>query len=365
MLGLALAASLPLVASRPTTASAAQPPSIRFTRGSEAAVGKAAATRPYTVAVLGDGFGEALAEGLKLNFVNQPAVAILQKTHAPFGLSQDAMFEWTIAAQNMFAGPDHVDAAVIMLGANDMVPLKENRTTIDPQAPRWKQLYGDRVETLAALFRAKNIPLTWVGLPIVQDAALSAEFVVLNEIIRDRAVKAGASYVDSWEAFVDEGGKYDQVGPDLNGRIAKLRTADGIDFTQAGARKLASFVETNIRQGRDKAKPAPVDPSGITIPTQPDFDNALQVDISAQIRREAGVAAPPSSHPDDAPGRTPQIGPVITITAPALATDGHLAEKNASMLAGLDGTLTRRALVEGLPIQPKPGRTDDFSWPRP
>ncbi len=322
-----------------------------------AARGAPSEARPFTVAVLGDGFGEVLAEGLRMNFAGQTDVAIVNKAHAPFGLSQDAQFDWTVAARNLFASQTPPDAAVVMLGANDTQPLREGQTTVAFGSPRWTELYGDRVQALAALFRDKGVPLTWVGLPVTGDATLSGDFSAINEVVRDRAAKGGASYVDSWDAFVDENGQYSQTGPDLNGRVAKLRLSDGLDFTRVGARKLASFVEPDLRQDRETAA-APPDPADVTVPAQPE---ALDIDINAQIRREAGLPA------ISAPGESARpAGPVIALTAPALAQDGRLVERTRGPdLAEIGGTLAQRTLVQGQPVQPKPGRMDDFAWPRP
>ncbi len=321
--------------------------------------------QPFTVAVLGDGFGEALAEGLRINLADQPGVAILEKTHAPFGLLQDAQFDWTVAAKNLFAGADRVDLAVVMLGIGDVQPIKDGTATAEFGAARWAQLYGDRVAALAALFRDRRVPLVWVGLPVVQDPDLSAALAALNEIVHDRAEKAGARYVDSWEAFVDDEGRYAAAGPDLNGRTARLRGSDGVDFTRAGERKLASFVESDIRQVRDRAAGPSADRSAVVLSEQPGFDNALQIDINAQIRREAGQPALPGL--PAAPGLPGQdgsaaVGPVIAITAPVLATDGQLARTTEPLPAATG--LVGRALVQGQPIAPKPGRMDDFAWPR-
>lgn len=321
------------------------------------------AARVFTVAVLGDGFGDVLADGLRMNYANQSDTAVLNKTHAPYGLSQDASFDWLVAARSLFASQGPVDAAVVMLGAQDTRPLRDGSVTVAPGSARWTALYGDRVQALAALFRDKGVPLTWVGLPVAGDPRMAADFSALNEILRDRAAKGGASYVDSWDAFVDENGQYSQTGPDLNGRRVKLRLSDGLDFTRAGARKLASFVEPDLRQDRDRTRPVPADPSAVTVSAQPE---ALNIDINAQIRREAGLAALPSSGPGEGGRPSAPTGPVVTLTAPALASDGRLVEPAASpALADLGGTPTQRALVQGQPVQPRPGRMDDFAWPRP
>ena len=59
--------------------------------------------------------------------------------------------------------------------------------------------------------------------------------------IRSRAEKAGAIYIDVWDGFVDESGRFVVQGPDFEGQIRRLRVSDGVHFTKAGARKLAHY----------------------------------------------------------------------------------------------------------------------------
>jgi hypothetical protein len=75
----------------------------------------------------------------------------------------------------------------------------------------------------------------------------------LDELYRGRAEKAGIAYVDIWDGFVDDQGRYAVQGPDFEGQIRRLRTADGVHFTKAGAVKLASY-------GRARTATADVDP---------------------------------------------------------------------------------------------------------
>ena len=70
----------------------------------------------------------------------------------------------------------------------------------------------------------------------------------LNELYRSRAEKAGIVYVDVWDGFVDEAGKFTPQGPDYRGQIRRLRTSDGVHFTKFGARKLALYVEREIER---------------------------------------------------------------------------------------------------------------------
>jgi hypothetical protein len=50
----------------------------------------------------------------------------------------------------------------------------------------------------------------------------------LNELYRSRAEKAGIVYVDIWDGFVDESGRYSPDGPDFEGQIRRLRSSDGV-----------------------------------------------------------------------------------------------------------------------------------------
>ncbi len=321
---------------------------------SDSQIDTPARRQPFTVAVLGDGFGEALFEGLQDSLGTDASFAFRSETHAPFGLN-DSRFDWPGALRQVLADR-RIGAVVLMLGASDFEPIGDGATAADPGSPRWTALYGDRVAAIVAPAHAAGLPVTWVGLPIVADDDMASGYAVLNEIARDRATRAGARYVDSWDAFVDEGGRFTADGPDRNGRTARLRTADGTDFTHDGALKLASFVEPDLRHERDAALAALAVRTDVVVPREPEFDN----DVNAQIRRELGLSA-------NEPANRDTRGPVIVVTAPPTAPDGQLvaADRRPAPLPNAGGmSLAQRVVVEGRPLAPRPGRIDDFAWPR-
>ena len=88
--------------------------------------------------------------------------------------------------------------------------------------------------------------MLWVGLPAVRGTKATSDMLFLNALYRDAAGKAGITYVDVWDGFVDEAGRFLQQGPDFEGQIRRLRSYDGVYFTKAGARKLAHYVEREI-----------------------------------------------------------------------------------------------------------------------
>ncbi len=111
---------------------------------------------------------------------------------------------------------------------------------------RWVELYSKKIEELANVLKAKGVPVLWVGLPAIRGPKGTADMLFLDSLYREGAAKAGITYVDVWDGFVDEAGRFLQKGPDFEGQIRQLRSYDGVYFTKPGARKLAHYVEREI-----------------------------------------------------------------------------------------------------------------------
>ena len=201
---------------------------------------------------------------------------------------------------------------------------------------RWVELYNRKIEELIAVLKSKGVPVLWVGLPAVRGTKTTADMLFLDSLYREAAGKAGITYVDVWDGFVDEAGRYLQQGPDFEGQIRRLRSYDGVYFTQAGARKLAHYVEreiTRLLAGRS----AP-----IALPTEP--------------------ATPDANAKPGQPAPRPLAGPILPLVESSVGTD-QLLGGPGSRPAAVD-PLAARTLVKGEPLAPPTGRADDFVWPR-
>ena len=352
----------------------------------------AASSEPtFFINVMGDSLGQILAQGLQDGLSDRPEILVRRKARESSGLVRDDFYDWLKAARDAAAGPERLDFAVMMVGANDRQTIKDAAGAYEPRSDKWREIYVRRVEDIATAFRDKKIPLVWVGLPVMRNDRQSADAVYLNDIFREAAVRTGAVYVDTWEAFVDDKGQYSPYGPDLTGQVGKLRAGDGIHFTKTGARKLAHFVEGDIRRALGDATPAvdlaaipqapPSAVSAVPAAVTPVMDGDGLVDaqavISAQIKREvlsgaarsdlqAALPLPELPQALHLPVR-PAAGAVVPLTGPALSPGGLLAARGRGLSAALGGEgqqVIERALAEGRPIESKQGRADDFTWPR-
>jgi uncharacterized protein len=333
-----------------------------------------------TVVVIGDSMADWLGYGLDENYAEQPEVGVERKIRATSGLvrydAKNEALDWPQAAKDALSN-EKPNAIVVMLGLNDRVPLREKAPAppkrngepaqgenqsasqasqdkaaapaeaTQPQAAsqqpapsgpydfhtdQWAALYTKRIDAMIAALKSKGVPVIWVGLPAIRGTKATNDMSYLDELYRERAERAGIIYVDIWDGFVDEDGDFAMQGPDFEGQTRRLRTADGVYFTKAGAVKLASYVDRELR----RVMPSYVAP--VALP---------------------GPETPPKSGPA---GARPDVGPVLPLTASGGDHGGELL--GASPQTTSD-PIAAKVLSRGETLTTPAGRADDFSWPRP
>jgi len=235
------------------------------------------------------------------------------------------------APQDKAAAP--IDTEASPQPAQNETPRPTPGGSYDFHTEQWATLYAKRVDQMIAALKSTGAPVIWVGLPAIRGPKSTGDMSYLDELYRARAERAGIVYVDIWDGFVDDQGRYTLQGPDFEGQIRRLRSADGVHFTKAGAVKLASYVDRELRR--------------------------------AMSGRIAPVALPaPETTPNAATtGTRPDVGPVLPLTAGA-AEGGDLVGGGRATQALSDPTAVR-VLTRGDPLPAASGRADDFSWPRP
>jgi uncharacterized protein len=314
------------------------------------------------VHIIGDSLADLLAQGLKEQLAEtKPDVGVVKRARSSSGLVRDDYFDWNKALKDLFAGTEKADMIVMMLGSNDRQALRDETGSHDFGSERWREIYLKRLDDLVALAREKRIPFVIVGMPIMQSQRLSADMLTLNTLFRERSARNGATYVDIWDAFATEQGQYNSSGPDVNGEIVRLRTADGIHFSKAGMRKLGFFVGKEVSQQLGRERPV------VEIA-------ALPNDLSEQIRRDAPGLAPQGLQsaiplPTELPelpviSLRPLAGPVLELTGTPQSPGGRLLGGRIIAPANEMAILVEQALAYGRTPPAKAGRADDFAWPR-
>jgi uncharacterized protein len=343
----------------PPAPEATRPPHESVTPPSEPPGAGTTEVAPTTfVLVLGDNLAEWLAFGLERAFEDVPEIGITDKTRLSSGLVRSEFYDWPKAIPEILAAAAKVDFIVMLVGSNDRQPLRVERDNLEPRSERWREIYVQRVDAIMQALKARGVPVYWVGAPPLRGQRATADMAYLNEIYKERAARNGVTFIDIWNGFTDEQGQYTQFGPDFAGQIRRLRTGDGVHFTAAGARKLALFVEQDLR--RDLVGRITPAAPGSLLPDQP--------------RTEPGLLQPEAALPGatvEPPKPRPLMGPVLPLAGnPALPRGGEAPAAGAPR--GLAGERPPQAmqgpaasvLIRGEGPAPVQGRADDFRWPR-
>jgi uncharacterized protein len=288
--------------------------------------------------IIGDSIGIQLGQGLREAFADRPDIEIMSHARADTGLVNPGNRNLPEYLAEVLPRPDDKpDLVLIMTGTNDNQKLRDAGGSLaDPLSDGWREAYSARIDAILQPVKTQRIPAIWVGLPQMRSEKLSNAALGFNGLYRERVQRAGFTYRDIWEGFTTETGVYAPDGPSVDGEIMRLRAGDGVHFTRAGSRKLAFFVERDIR---NLLQSGGAEPSAPALP----FANPQSPG--------AAPAAPLVLEGDVAPAfpAKPAAGPTISLTA----------EPTASELVGA-GTAGGAAETSF----GKPGRADDFSWPQ-
>ena len=251
-----------------------------------------------------------------------------QQTGQPSPPSQDAQAK---AAEDYEQTPSP-DAS---LAPAEQPQQSKGNGTYEFHTDKWAELYSKRIDDMITALKARGVPIMWVGLPAIRGAKSTSDMSYLDELYRARADKAGIAYVDIWDGFVDDQGRFVQDGPDFEGQTRRLRTYDGVNFTKAGAEKLGHYVEHDLRRLLG--------------------NHALPVALPGPEEQ------PPAN--DNVAGR-PVVGPVLPLNTTSAEKSNQLLGAPKSDEQQSD-PLATRVLNHGEGIVAPRGRADDFSWPRP
>ncbi len=287
----------------------------------------------YQVQVVGDWLAEGLLGGLVEAFTVGPGVSISKKRYDLSGLMRsNSANDLAQLEQTFGTDPSHI--AIVMLGAQDRYSISRRRGA-EAENDEWRGEYGARVDRLMKLLKKGNRAVYWVGLPNMRRFQDNERAQRMNDVIRERAYLNGARYIDAYASFIDESGGYSDWGPDITGKVRRLRDSDGVHFTQAGYLKLAHFVERELKrdiaQARtersiplagDAAEQSRVNPEKVRLKAE---SNARRRRPS--LRRAAAAAAATLRRPPTPVQRT---GRVTKSSRPARSTSASRAPKAPS-----------------------------------
>jgi len=198
------------------------------------------------LAVFGDSLAVDVAKALDRFYAEDPNLVVIDQGVGSSGFVRDDYFDWnkTIGEQIL---ADSFDLAVIVIGINDRQEITAPGGKYNSLTPEWTAEYQARLTDFLGQLRAARKPVVWVGLPPMSKTEYSTAMVQISALHKLAAFSGGAEFLDIYDRFLGEDGKYSSQGPDVNGQNARMRKDDGIHFSAAGADKVAFYINQSIR----------------------------------------------------------------------------------------------------------------------
>ncbi|MDJ0932472.1 GDSL-type esterase/lipase family protein [Breoghania sp.] len=268
-----------------------------------------------TVLVVGDAIAEGLARGLKAAYAQTLTIKVDSEISRSRGLIRESDLDWPTRIAERLARGD-ANLVVVMLGTDDRRRLEHEGSRAAFRDSDWEEAYRKLVQRAVASVRDARKPLVWVGLPPASGPDRRSDFSYLNDFYKEKVETADGVFVDIWETFLSEEGKYTSYGADVDGKRRRLRTSDGLYFSWPGYRKVAFFVQQRLAR---------------ILGEGPSLELAFPGDDANLILLSGGA-----SRKDTLAGE--KIAPAI----PA------------------EGSLQHKLIVEGRPLPEVEGRVDDY-----
>ena len=295
------------------------------------------------ILVVGDFTAGGLAQGLEEAFAEVPTIRIVSRANGSSGFVRDDYYDWPGSISPIL---EEVKPAlvVMMIGSNDRQAMRVDGATEKVRTEAWDKEYNARINTFARTVRGTGVPLIWVGGPPFRFKSMSADILAFNDFYRTAVEAAGGTFVDIWDGFTDQDGAFVVSGSDINGQTAQLRNSDGINFTRDGKRKLAFYVERQIRQ-MFGAGALP-----LQVGLAPESFSTMRL---PPLQSEADL-----ERIDPIKLADPELDGGMALLGDVTVPQAEPADNNP-----LQSKSVRTRLVEdGVPPPAKPGRANDFGW---
>jgi hypothetical protein len=337
----------------------------------------------FRIFVVGDSIANQLWRGLQREFREDSEVEVVNRSRAGTGFVISKKINWTKEIASLLA-LEKIDIAVVSLGVSDRRDIHARGKRYRFRSEKWRQLYIAQVDRFLDQLRNNNVAVYWVGLPNMRSPKFDADMRYLNRLIRGRAQSRGIKFTSTRRSFTSVIDEYRAWGTGRNGLKRRLRAKDGVHFTAHGVNKLAGIVAHAIKSDiiRTRAErniqlvgkkplvtkevtPHEVAQDGLTsmaglYEPAPDPTSPIDNDLSmlAYKLRQAEVPLTAES--------IEERRNIIKQMQSSTVVDNlsNVRVKRARKADRSEMPAHVKVLLVGEPLKPKPGRGDDFTWPR-
>jgi uncharacterized protein len=198
------------------------------------------AGKPRVVALVGDSM---MAVGLSSALLHDSAgnknLQIVKAFRSGTGLARPDVFDW-MSEYPAMVGDAHPDTIIVAIGANDGQDFLDGDKPLKVGSDAWVSVYQQRTQQFLAMLTANGARVVWIGLPPMRAAGYNSRIDLINRIsLSVVSTNPNTVWWNPAGYIGDEKGQYREFAEQPNGKVERLRAADGIHMSLEGAELLS------------------------------------------------------------------------------------------------------------------------------
>lgn len=203
------------------------------------------------------GFGA----GLMREASENKNLRILRAFKSGTGLARPDVFNWLDEYPAML-GSERPDVVIVAIGANDGQSFIVDDKVLLFGSEEWRKTYQSRVADFLGMVESTGARVLWVGLPPMRSEPFNQRISIVNRIAYTVVSHDPKASWWSTASFVgDASGSFREFAQLPNGTLLRLRTPDGIHFTEEGASTMAAVLMKWLDPPPENSDAAPKGPS--------------------------------------------------------------------------------------------------------
>ena len=224
-----------------------------------------------------------MAVGLSAEMMREAAgdknLRIVKAYRSGTGLARPEVFNWMDEYPAML-GAEKPDVVIVAIGANDGQGFVVDRKVLPYGSEGWRKVYQGRLAEFLAMVGEGGARVVWVGLPPMRGHVYDEKIADLNRIAYTVVSQSPrATWWNSASYVGDDAGKFREYATLANGKTMRIRSTDGIHFSDEGA----SLLTTVLLKWLDP----PAQTTSVTVTAAPVPAPAVKAQSAAKQKRHA------------------------------------------------------------------------------
>ena len=197
--------------------------------------------RPRVIVLAGDSMMTVgISAVLLRETANRKDLQLVKAFHSGTGLARPEVFNWMTQYPAMLQSA-HPDIVFVAIGGNDGQGFVENGQVLKFGTDKWIEVYRQRLSDFLDMLLAEGARVVWIGLPPMKHEGFNQKIEEINRIAYTEVrARPQVSWFNSTPYIGDAAGNFREFFTSPEGKIVRIRAADGIHLSDKGAALLTS-----------------------------------------------------------------------------------------------------------------------------